>query len=207
MSTPMTPDTDVREIFAIVNVKTATGPGFASTDQAERVYIPAAVMRSADLLPGDKIRVRVVENFEDRRSEVRWRTIYAAKVSTPPPADEVLPASVLVAPRPRSENLLIAAERVLFDDEVDEPDYAWSVRLLHAYLRTGVCKPMPLDEKGEKELEELGSWVGQQIRKGRLHHARIHNASASVPPELYFAVDAGLLVPWGVENESDSDED
>lgn len=202
MSTPMTLDTDVREIIAIVNVRTASGPGFATTEQSEKVYIPAAVMRSADLLPGDKIRVRVVENFEDRRSEVRWRTIYAAKVSTPAPADV---GSQLETRR--LSDLLVAAERLLFDDEIDEPDYAWSVVSLHTYLRTGAFEKITLDARGDKEVEELSGWIVEQIRRGRLHHAKIINADATVPPKLYFSVDASLLEPWGVEDDSDANAD
>ena len=194
MSTLLHPESEVREVSVIVTVRTLSGAGFAQTAENERIFTPKGVMTAVNLLPGDKLQMRIVENFGERRDDVPWRAIYAKRNS---PSTDERPWY------PSDATLVKRAEEHVMGRIGTEEESAWTVEQLFSALMQRPADPNHTNDAAA--LRALTEWAKAQCETGRLHFCCIYSRGVAVVRK-YYSTDIELLEPWGSDqDEADTD--
>lgn len=68
-------DTVTEDIF--IDDITAAGSAFGATIKGEAVFINSRIVNAVKLKPGDRVRVELLPNYEDKRDRVKWRAVRA----------------------------------------------------------------------------------------------------------------------------------
>jgi hypothetical protein len=69
-----------KEVF--IDDITPMGSAFAATPDGEAVFINARIVSAVKIKHGDRVRVLVLPNYEDKRDRVRWRALRAEVIGT-----------------------------------------------------------------------------------------------------------------------------
>lgn len=66
-----------KEIDVFVDQVTFVGSAFGATNEGEPVFINRRIVTAVGIEHGDKLKVHVLPNYEDKRDEVPWRAVKA----------------------------------------------------------------------------------------------------------------------------------
>jgi hypothetical protein len=197
---------DVVEAAMVVQAVISTGAafGYATGDKAQGpVYVPPGTSMRFNMRPGDSYQVRLIPNYEDRRNDVPWRTIYVYEEET----TASLPAFVREAKPLLTDSFKAPAKPVLTDDDVKrltaetmQDGAAWTTRevFTHIFERA----PNYKDTEDARLVAVVGNKLRAMCRDGLVYRAELYS-HATPAHNVYFCTSMRGLVPNAHKDRAD----
>jgi hypothetical protein len=191
---------DMREsevlVYSVSFSGNAYGRDMSGKNQGS-IFFHKSQTEMFDIKPGDTMRVRYIPNYEDRRQDVPWRTIYifptqthheergiAELVPVPPPA----PAPVAkkgVEPT----DLKAQIEALVLEGQV------WTSReVFYQLFKRDVDYKVAEDKL---IAATIGNHLRSLCRAGKMHRIELYRQDIDSAHAVYFSVDLDALKPEG----------
>lgn len=203
---------DFAEATVVVQAVISTGAcfGYATGDKVQgAVYVAPGTSMRFNMRPGDTFKVRVVPNYEDRRVDVPWRTIYVYEDE----ATTTLPAFVREA-RPLLTDSFKApptthapTKPVLTDEDIK--------RLTVELMQDGAARttrevfinileraPNYKDAEDARLVAVVGNKLRSMCRDGLVYRAELYS-HATPAHNVYFCTSMRGLVPNAHKDQAD----
>jgi hypothetical protein len=191
---------DMRESEVLVYSVSFSGNAYGRDTSGKNqgsIFFHKSQTEMFDIKPGDTMRVRYIPNYEDRRQDVPWRTIYifptqthheergiAELVSVPPPA-----------PEPAKKKEIGTSElKVLVNDLVLEGQVWTSREVFYAIFKRDVDYKVAEDKL---IAATIGNHLRSLCRAGKMHRIELFRHDVDSAHAVYFSVDLDALKPEG----------
>lgn len=195
---------DFAEATIVVQAVISTGAcfGYATGDKVQgAVYVAPGTSMRFNMRPGDTFKVRVVPNYEDRRVDVPWRTIYVYEDE----ATATLPAFVREARPLLTDSFKAApvvqapAKPVLTDEDVKrltaeiiQDGLARTTREVYTHIFERA--PNYKDAEDARMVAVVGNKLRAMCRDGIVYRAELYS-HATPAHNVYFCTSMRGLVP------------
>jgi hypothetical protein len=191
---------DMRESEVLVYSVSFSGNAYGRDTSGKNqgsIFFHKSQTERFDIKPGDTVRTRYIPNYEDRRQDVPWRTIYifpqqtqheergiAELVPVPPPAP---------APAPKKE-VGTPDLKTLVNDLVLEGQVWTSREVFYNLFKRDIDY-----KRNEDKLNAatIGNHLRALCRAGKMHRIEMFRHDVDIAHAVYFSVDLDALKPEG----------
>jgi hypothetical protein len=192
---------DLRESEVLIYSVSYAGNAYGRDTSGQNpgsIFFHKSQTEKFDIKPGDMFRARYVPNYDDRRDDVPWRTIYifspaereAAK-QAPAPAPVV---AAPVAPQQEAKPLTPADLKKRVDDLV-LTGQVWTTReVFYALFKREVDYKRDADRLASAT---IGNHLRALCRAEKLHRIELYRYNVEQAYAVYFSADIDALKPEG----------
>jgi hypothetical protein len=162
----------IKEIEVFVDQITLVGSAFAATHEGEAVFINSRIVTAVGIEHGDKLKVHVIPNYEDKRDSVPWRALKA-----------MVQGSIFedVSDEPEDEPEL---------EPVPEPQVTMSDRIIDLLSESGPMRSSTIAEHLEIDSSDVSSMCRGLNKLGKVAAAEIYgDLNNSRPSHIVWAYD------------------
>lgn len=191
---------DMRESEVLVYSVSFSGNAYGRDTSGKNqgsIFFHKSQTERFDIKPGDTVRTRYIPNYEDRRQDVPWRTIYifptqthheergiAELVSVPPPA-----------PAPAAKKGIEPSDLKAQIEALVLPGQVWTSReVFYKLFKRDIDY-----KRNEDKLNAatIGNHLRSLCRAGKMHRIELFRHDVDSAHAVYFSVDLDALKPEG----------
>jgi len=163
-----------KELDVFVDQITYVGSAFGATNEGEPVFINKRIVTAVGIEHGDKLKVHVLPNYEDKRDEVPWRALKAT-----------IQGSIFedVSDEPEDEPELEPVPE-------PEPQVTMSDRIIDLLSESGPMRSSTIAEHLEIDSSDVSSMCRGLNKLGKVAAAEIYgDLNNSRPSHIVWAYD------------------
>jgi hypothetical protein len=191
---------DMRESEVLVYSVSFSGNAYGRDTSGKNqgsIFFHKSQTERFDIKPGDTVRTRYIPNYEDRRQDVPWRTIYifptqthheergiAELVSVPPPA-----------PAPVAKKGIEPSDLKAQIEALVLPGQVWTSReVFYKLFKRDIDY-----KRNEDKLNAatIGNHLRALCRAGKMNRIELYRQDIDGAHAVYFSVDLDALKPEG----------